>query len=197
MVACASIIKNYAEHEMITASLAYSIQNMEMVRNIAKFLPHESDVSQDTSGYLHALHVDYEDDGTPTLYDIPSCNLMELRGDFTDYKLSNAKFNQLLTRAVEDVDKHSMLALLRKDYDSFCKQHPRRFLRNFVGFLNDLFSDEEKLERIQAIIDSVGPDTDDDEDEANYDYEALKLILQEDFVELKTMFPMKEEYEVT
>jgi hypothetical protein len=121
---------------------------------------------------------------------------MDLRGDFMDYKLSNSDFDKLITRAVENVDKHSMLALLRKEYDSFCMQHPRRFVRNFVGFLDVLFSDEEELERIQDIIDNVGPDADDDGDEVKYDYEVLKLILQEDFEELKTMFLMKEEYEV-
>jgi hypothetical protein len=156
VLAEASIIKNYKEHEQMTVNLSYSLNNMAMLRRIAAFQPHGIEVTQDTSGYLHALHVDYDDE-TPTLYDIPSCSMMELRGEVTDIELTHGQLNQIITTAVGEAHDFSLIGLLFDDYRKYCKSHPRLFINNFLGYMETHFVENNKFTVIQAIIDNHGP----------------------------------------
>jgi len=194
----ASIIKNYTAHEQITVNTSYSLRNIEMLRKIAIYQPAEHQVCQNITAYLHALHVDYEEDGTPTLYDVPSCNMMEFRGDATKKTLSKNELNYLFVKAMEDVDSHSLLALLYKEYLLFCRKHPRMYLRNITGYLNSVFSDVVKLRRVQTIIDTHGPNrrphARDPED--LFDYESHRPTLNKDFEYLQTILPMGDSMEI-
>jgi hypothetical protein len=185
LTACASIIKNYSKHEQMTAHLSYSLQNMTMLRRVAKYQPAEYQVSQETTSYLRSLHVDYEEDGTPTLYDVPSSSIIELRGQESMLEISHKFMNHLLTNAVGEVVDHSLLAYLYKEFERFSKMKTFKLKDRFLNYLESIFEDPQQLLRIQHdIIDSVGPSND-------YDMESIKLEMQGDFEELKLLLPIE------
>ena len=134
----ASILKNLTEHEEMTVNLSYSLANMEKLRGIAQFQPRGVEVSQDITGHFDAIHVDYEEDGTPTLYDVVAESLTEMRGEAEFTRLSPRDFHFLLTSAMRDVDPASVLGILHEDYLEVRKEvNP---WRNFDHYLKGIFS---------------------------------------------------------
>jgi hypothetical protein len=159
---------------------------MAMLRQVAKYQPAECQVSQDTTSYLQALHVDYEEDGTPTLYDVAATSIIELRGDESMLEMNHKFMNLLLWNAVEEVSDDTLLGLLYKEFVGLCSNKKFKFKRMFLHYLESLFEDPVQLLRIQNdIINSFNLNPHDD-----YDMDSIKLKLNEDFAELKILLPI-------
>jgi len=62
----------------------------------------------DISHYLSNLHVDYDENDIPTVYDIPCHSIIELRGDSIHISISRVAMNSVIDRAMTDVDVNTL-----------------------------------------------------------------------------------------
>ena len=145
--AMASILKNYTQHEQMTANLSYSLKNMDMLRRIAKFQPQGMEVSQDTTSYLDALQVDFSEGGMPTLYDVPSCSITELRDDGEDCTFNREEMNNLLLVTACDADENTLVMILFDDYSEFIlANHKSPLNGQFLTYMEQQFQGERRVE---------------------------------------------------
>ena len=135
----ASIVKNYTEGENLVMGMGLDFTNIKRMYTMNKYTPPgASSPLKDISQCLKAIHVDY-DGNVPTIYDIPNCNMMELRGQCTAENMTKEDFNILLMDVVDNIDDNSTLFWLHGRYLRYCVGHPRRFHRNFMGYLTYVF----------------------------------------------------------
>lgn len=170
----ASIIKNYSEHEQTTFFMATSLDNMDCLRSICKYQPKGAAIMKDVGEHLHGIHLDYDDD-VPTMYDVLSSNVIELRGNPKVQTISKKQLSDLLGD-VSDEAYHekpdSLLGKLRKAFIHYSRQHPLKFKDNFYGFLHFAIVIEPQTFKLQEGIESL-----EDEDEKmtqREDYEVLQ-----------------------
>jgi hypothetical protein len=161
---------------------------MAMLREVAKYQPSGCQVSQDITSYLHGLHVDYEADGTPTLYDVPSTSIIEFRGNDGTMVLNHKFLNLLLMNAMDEISEHTLLGHLHKEFLLLSKIKSFKLKKMFLSYLESLFEDPEQLQRIrQEIIDTPTLDS---------NFPSVQIKMLQDFEELQHMLPI-ETYNVT
>ena len=165
----ASIVKNYAEGEQLVMGMGLDFKNIKRMYSMNKYTPPGASTPlKDISHCLKAIHVDY-DGNVPTIYDIPNCNMMELRGQATAEHMTTANFNILLMDVVDNIDQNSTLFWLHGRYLRYCVGHPRRFHRNFMGYLTFVFhsTPAERAELLEEHRNYM--------DEENYDNDSRQI----------------------
>ena len=112
----ASIAKNYAEGENLVMSMGLDLHNVRQMYKMNKYTPPgASSPLKDISQSLKAIHIDY-DGNVPTMYDIPNCNMMELRGKCEQVQMTKEDFNTLVMNIIDNIDETSTLFWLHGRY---------------------------------------------------------------------------------
>ncbi len=93
----ASIIKNYCTHETSVLNMMLQLDNFIKLKDIGMYQPIDKSTIFDTTRYLQSIHIDYDND-IPTIYDVPSCPIIELRGHPNRVHLQSEAFNIYVTR---------------------------------------------------------------------------------------------------
>jgi hypothetical protein len=168
-----SILKNYVDHEQATMHLSLSIQNIEMLRSVGQYQPSEFKVIKDMTGYLHAMHVDYDNDGVPTLYDIPSCSIIELRRPLVAICLEIDCLNLLQMYAIKDVDDNCLLKWMHDAFLTDVRDFPRKWTGKFMSHVLHCVLDEVFVE---VARDRIASDLDNVEDRAVFTKDLHLLI---------------------
>jgi hypothetical protein len=134
----ASIMKNHAEHEQFVFNFSLSFENMDTLQRLGKFLPTEVPMMEGISGYIHGVHIDFDDD-KPHIYDVAACALTELRGETYMVTFSRGDMHSLLMAARQDVfdqEDGSLLRHVYESYDEHMDASPRSVYKNdFIGFI--------------------------------------------------------------
>jgi hypothetical protein len=150
----ASIMKNFQEYEQHIFQFSLSFENMENIANVGKYLPPELSIVDGLVEYMHNIHLDYdlspdEEEEIPTLYDIPSCNLIELRGTQHERKMTNREMHYLLMERKHDVQsdsQDSFLNWLYDLYDDHMDEHPRSLYKyDIFDFFHYCFHDKQEV----------------------------------------------------
>jgi hypothetical protein len=100
----ASIMKNYDIHERSTMSSTLYLENVDKFHSLCRLHPTNGLPFQSLSDYISSLHIEppaETGEDRTILYDIPSSNVMELRGVPFDVTLSTQDINYLLEDNVD------------------------------------------------------------------------------------------------
>jgi hypothetical protein len=100
----ASIMKNYDIHERSTMSSTLYLENVDKFHSLCRLHPTNGLPFQSLSDYISSLHIEppaETGEDRTILYDIPSSNVMELRGVLFDVTLSTQDINYLLEDNVD------------------------------------------------------------------------------------------------
>ena len=151
-------MKNYALHEASTMNFSLYTKNLKVLSKVASYQPCETNVFRDVSGFLNSVYVDRAEDGTPILYDVPSCSIMELKGPSSTVPFSFHMFSLLLEECMDDVSDKTLLYYLHTRFIAFSKKYPRRFINNFLGFIFFAFKDPSQLRLINYHSHSLSED---------------------------------------
>jgi hypothetical protein len=136
-VGLSSIMKNYAEHEIIQMEMTLSIPMVDKLNSMSKYQPSNS-APKHLDSWLKPIFVDLEPEGPdksvpPILYEIASSAVLELYGDAQTIPLCIDHFNLLLSISAADVkDATSLLHVLNSKYRTFQTDHPRTYVNNFL-----------------------------------------------------------------
>lgn len=141
----ASIMKNFNTHERTTMSGSLYLKNVFKFETLCRLHPVNALPYQSLSSYVTNIHVEPPNEtgeDRTVLYDIPSSNVIELRGVAFDVTLSAQDINYLLADNVDicheeegfSVLKCIMLAHYRK-----CQRSPLwRFKDDLLGYMKNL-----------------------------------------------------------
>ena len=128
------------------------LSNIKKLDAVGKF--QLQDCMTDISDVLSKLHVDYDDDNVPTIYDIPCSSIIELRGDSTSISISRQMMNLLLDRAITDVDDCTLLYYVCQFYTSnLARSNKYKF--DILGYISFMFSKSAELKKLTDIINTV------------------------------------------
>jgi hypothetical protein len=128
------------------------LSNIKKLHKVGSFQLQDS--AFDISDYLSGIHVDYDDDDVPTIYDIPCCSIIELRGKKTSITVPRRIMNLLLDRAITDVDENSLLHYVCALYTSNVVRS-NRFKFDLLGYISFMFSKPSELKKLTDVIKCV------------------------------------------
>lgn len=100
----ASIMKNYSTHERTTMSGSIDLKNVVKFESLCRLHPVNGLPFQSLSSYVTSIHVEpAEETGEDrtVLYDVPSSNVIELRGAPFNVSLSAQDINYILADNVD------------------------------------------------------------------------------------------------
>ena len=142
----ASMSKNYQTHERTTMTGTLYLDNVNKFHNMCRLQPKDGLPFQSLSSYLKSIHVVLpevgdEDDRT-VIYDVPSSNVLELRGPSFLITLSSQDINHLLIDNLDLCDDGMEFSVVRQillGYQFNCQQYPRwQFKTNVLGYITFL-----------------------------------------------------------
>jgi hypothetical protein len=143
--AAASIQKNYNTIERSTMSATLYLANMGVFHNMSTYQPSNDLPVQGLSSYLKQMHVVPADvdagEENATLYDIPSANVIELRGEHEIVTIPASYINLLLADNSDlyNSPDPSVLKLLMRGYKTYMDDHPIQFKDNMLGYFRFVF----------------------------------------------------------
>jgi hypothetical protein len=112
------------------------------------------DCMTDISDVLSNLHVDYDDNNVPIIYDIPCSSIIELRGNSTSISISRQKMNLLLDRAITDVDEYTLLHYVCQLYTTHLARS-NKYKYDILGYISFMFSKSTELKKLTDVIKTV------------------------------------------
>lgn len=172
----ASIMKNYSEHEQFIFNFSFSIKNMNNLRSIGNYIPAEVSVLDGMLNHLHGVHVDMDDD-VPSIYDVASCHIMELRGSREEVEFSRFEMHQLVMWQICEISlapTDNLLASLYSTYYGQVAKSPRhKYKHDFMGWLDSTINDD-----YQDLVEEMAAQEMDDD---------LREIFEEDLMILKKL----------
>jgi hypothetical protein len=130
-------------------SMGLYLSNVKKLNNVGGFQLQNS--ATDKSDYLSKIHVDYDENDIPTVYDIPCCSIIEFRGNRTRISVSKCIMNLLLDRAITDVDENTLLHYVCALYTSNIARS-NRFKHNILGYISFMFSKSSELKKLTDVI---------------------------------------------
>ena len=84
------------------------LDNFLKLKDIGMYQPVDKSTIFDTTRYLQSIHIDYDND-IPTIYDVPSCPIIELRGHPIKVHLQSEELNMLLDYVISDCAEKTLL----------------------------------------------------------------------------------------
>jgi len=154
----ASIMKNFGQHEQHIFNSSLSLTNMDTISKLGCFQPSDVSIMDGLVNFLHGIHVDYELDLTipPIIYDVANSCITELRGKWNEISLDYEQLNCILLHVLPLVNPGSALSNIHDEYLLYTITYPRRFVKDFVGFLKSILDDKlyctQLLETLKASL---------------------------------------------
>ena len=139
----ASIMKNYCTHESSKINMILHLENLTKLKDIGLYQPCDKSTIFETTQFLQSIHVDYEND-KPCLYDVPSCPIIELRGNSKQLHLKKDDVNMLLDYVISDCTENTLLHSLSVSYQNYVRKFPLRYKKKILEFI--AFKIKEKTE---------------------------------------------------
>jgi hypothetical protein len=140
----ASIMKNYNTHERTTMSGSLYLKNVVKFESLCRLHPVNGLPFQSLSSYVTSIHVEPPEatgEDRTILYDVPSSNVIELRGSSFNVVLSYEEINYLLADNVDlcNEDGVTVLKLIMIGHRDRCVRTPQwRYKDDVLGFIRDL-----------------------------------------------------------
>lgn len=150
----ASIMKNYNIHERTTMAGTLYLKNVLKFHTLCHLQPVNGLPFQSLSSYVTSIHVEppHETGEDRTiLYDVPSSNVIELRGSPFDVELSYEDINYLLLDNIDlcDEEGFSVLKLVMQSYRYSCNRYSEwQFKGNVLGYVRHLFDNAAAYRRV-------------------------------------------------
>ena len=142
----ASMIKNYVINEFITMETGSSMESIGIHQIFAKFLPSELTVIRSIPHYSKSIYIDYAPDGSPTIIDINTASIIEMRGNYTkEMAFMNDSISNLLNQCMVDVideETDCLLYSLWQDYVKYRVKIRRPHENKFYNYLEQFFRDD-------------------------------------------------------
>ena len=133
-------------------SMSLNLSNVKKLGSVGQFQLQDS--TNDISHYLSCLHVDYDDNDVPTIYDIPCSSIIEFRGDTIDITLPRHLMNSLIDRAMTDVDENTLLHHVCRLYTSNIARS-NRYKYDVLGYIAFMFDKPSELRKLTDVINGV------------------------------------------
>lgn len=141
----ASIMKNFNTHERTTMSGSLYLSNVLKFETLCRLHPVNGLPYQSLSSYVTNLHVEPPEEtgeDRTILYDVPSSNVIELRGVGFDVTLSAQDINYLLADNVDichEEEGFSVLKAIMSAHFRKCQTSPLwRFKDDMLGYMKSL-----------------------------------------------------------
>lgn len=142
----ASIMKNYTTHERTTMSGCLYLTNVAKFEQLSRLHPVNSLPYQSLSSYVASIHVEPPEEtgeDRTILYDVPSCNVIELRGVPFEVTLSAQDINYLLADNIDICHEEgfSVLKSIMLAHMQGCARMPTWIFKdNILGYIENLLS---------------------------------------------------------
>ena len=136
-------------------SMGLYLANIKKLDNVGMFQLQNSTI--DISDYLSKIHIDYDENDTPTIYDIPCSSIIEFRGDSSSISVSRQMMNLLLDRAMTDVGENTLLNCVCQLYRSNLARS-NRFKFDVLGYISFMLSKSSELKKLTDAINLVEVD---------------------------------------
>jgi len=140
----ASIMKNYNTHERSTMSGSLYLNNVVKFESLCSLHPVNGLPYQSLSSYVTSIHVEPPEEtgeDRTILYDIPSSNVMELRGDSFEVTLSAQDINYLLADNIDICHEEgiSVLSAILSGHKRSCDRNPLwQYKDNILAYITNL-----------------------------------------------------------
>lgn len=138
----ASIMKNYNIHERTTMSGSIYLDNVVKFESMCQMQPVNGLPFQSLGTILQSIHCEPPEDDEAegdrtTLYDIPTSNVIEFRGDVTEIILDRDDLNYLLEDNVDICldEGYSALQVMMRAYIRFIRSNPGRYNNDMLGHM--------------------------------------------------------------
>lgn len=151
MLGIASIIKNYCIHESSVMNMILELDNLLKLKDIGIYQPGDKSTIFDTTRFLQSIYIDYDND-VPCIYDIPSCPIIELRGQTIRLNLKIEDINMLLDYTISDCAEKTLLNLLASSYQRHARQYPQRFRNKLFQFFTFKISEDKEIKKWRGEI---------------------------------------------
>lgn len=141
----ASMMKNYNTHERNTMSGTLYLQNVAKFHSLCQLQPINGLPFQSLSSYVSAVHVEPPEEtgeDRTILYDVPSSNVIELRGHPFDVTLSYEEINFLLEDNMDlcTEEGFSAIKLIMQAYRGHCARRAQwQYKGDVLGYARYLF----------------------------------------------------------
>ena len=141
----ASMMKNYNIHERNTMTGTLYLKNVAKFQRLCELQPVNGLPFQSLSSYVSGVHVEPPDEtgeDRTVLYDVPSSNVIELRGPPIDITLFYQDINFLLEDNIDlcNEDGFSAMKLIMQAYQSNCVHRANwLFKGDVLGYIKFLF----------------------------------------------------------
>jgi hypothetical protein len=150
----ASIMKNYNVHERTTMSGCVYLDNVVKFASMCQLQPVNGLPFQSLGSILRSIHAEppeeTQDDRT-TLYDIPSSNVIELRGDAFELTLGRHEINHLLEDNLDvcNEEGHSALQVILRAYKGHMVKYPTsEYDDDILGYIRRLLNNPHRYDKI-------------------------------------------------
>jgi hypothetical protein len=177
----ASIMKNYNTHERTTMSGCLYLHNAAKFQSLCKLQPVNGPPFQSLSSYVTSIHVEPPEEtgeDRTILYDVPSSNVIELRGTTFNMTLSSQDINYLLEDNMDICyeESFSVLKSIMLGYKAHCLKYPLQFKGNMLGYMRYLLDGSHPIAYQRAVSNYVRRQKPED-----------RIICREDLAILKTL----------
>ena len=109
------------------------LENLSKLKDIGLYQPCDKSTIFETTKFLQSIHVDYDND-IPCLYDVPSCPIIELRGNSFQINLKNEDMNMLLDYDINYCTEDTLLHFLSISYQIYVRKYPFKYRRKLLEF---------------------------------------------------------------
>jgi hypothetical protein len=139
----ASIMKNYNTHERTTMSGTLYLDNVAKFQSLCKLQPVNGLPFQSLGAYVTSLHVEPPEetgDDRTIIYDIPSSNVIEMRGAPFNITLTAQDINNLLEDNMDICNEvgFSALKLIMQGFIIHRAKYPLQFDGDMLGYMRYL-----------------------------------------------------------
>ena len=174
-----SIIKNYCLHEESTMTMSLYVLSIQKLNNIGFYQATGS--MKDIGKVLSNLHVDYDYNDVPTIYDVPCCSIIELRGERKTISIPRKWMNLMLDHVITGLDKNSALYHVGQLYLNHIGRH-NKFKFDILGYMAFMFKQPREVDKLFRVLDNLHEDL---HNGFNTDIEDLKEYSVLDTFDLK------------
>ena len=151
-------------------TMSLYLSNIKKLDNVGAYRLQDSTL--DISHYLSNLHIDYDEEDVPTIYDIPCSSVMELRGDKITISVPRIVISSLIDRYITDVDENTLLHHVGLMYVSHVAKS-NKYLFDVLGYIEFMFSNNPELKKLKAVVKGVRAQY---KETFSQDYEELKRL---------------------
>jgi hypothetical protein len=144
-IGMASIMKNYIINELICMESGSNLDAISLNQRLSKFQPNNSVIIKTMSHYMQSLYIDMDEKPTPTIFDVNSSSIIELRGDFVEHlHAKDESFSSFLEDSMHDIiteETDCLLYTIWLEYEKRKKSKKKPIPKSFYFYLKEVFQD--------------------------------------------------------